>query len=150
MNFEKIAQKVAKAYIEGHEWKGYKKIARQHKIRYVDDGLDRVAFLWQGKIYKFAKRQDSRQQHDEIRQYEAMRAMMDEHPEKFTKWGLPEMRMFRAGDYIVIEAEYLGDDRPTDIPYDNPWRAGDVHGGNVRERDGKFYLIDLGFAFVAQ
>ena len=145
-----IAKKVVAAHAERDEWNGYKKIAKQHKVRYVADGLDRVAFLWQDRIYKFAKSQNSQQQQEEIRQYEVMRAMMETNPEAFDGWGLPEMRMFRAGEYIVIEAEYLGDEMPYNLPYDNPWGAGDAHSGNVRERDGKFYLIDLGYAHVAE
>src|SRR5690606_1396479 len=146
MNIETLAA-VADAIV-ADPWQSEHRAAElgeQYGLEYLAAGLDRYVYRAGDKVYKFANRTDSKQQKQEMENYHAMVAYMESNPEKCRGWGLPQMEAVYAGEYLVIVADYVGDEY-YEWGYENPWNASDAHSGNARLYNGIRYIIDLGLA----
>lgn len=108
----------------------------------IGRGLDRECFLYNGLVYKFSKGT-----HSNFREFEDFRRLsrpksrmyFGKYPVRF-----PKVVMIEYNGYSVLAAEYIKSDTKPKISSDYEFLFADLHAGNIRIKNGKFYLIDGG------
>ena len=117
-------------------------------IAHIGSGCYRAVYRHNGWVYKVDFSSDCETNLDEYDNY--LRAL-DCVPDGFA---LPETHLVSVGQYKVIVMEYIEGSWATRHNFDIERRTefteatgiSDLHGGNLRIRDGVCYVIDLGYS----
>lgn len=123
----------------------YREIARRVGVKFLGKGVARATYLIDGKAYKFQRNSDSLQTKREMDNYVKYKKMMQDDPDAFLGWGIPEMEFIETGNgRIVVAAEYIPNFHGIEACHDNPFECFDAHDKNVFLYNGIKYLVDLG------